>query len=219
MDARAALIGRSGWKMAHACTQMGACRRINHIESKKLRNWAVSMASALVADKGAFGIHGEERSGFVDDKAQPLTLADVAHNEIGLWLDEPLRFQETDIDNLLLWCVKRRATDVSLQTDRPIYIEVDGTLYPVIRRSLDFRPHGEYSGAHLRPRRVGQACFRARSRLSYEIRPERNTRYRFRTNITAIFSRGRDFGAGHLALPAEFAADDGRSWHRRRHCQ
>ena len=28
--------------------------------------------------------------------------------------------------------------------------------------------------------------------LSYEVRPDRNTRFRFRTNITAILSRGRD---------------------------
>lgn len=128
----------------------------------------------------------------MDDKAQPLTLADVAHNEIGLWLDEPLRFQETDIDNLLLWCVKRRATDVSLQTDRPIYIEVDGTLYPVIRRSLDSADMANILARIYGPDALAKLASGRDLDLSYEIRPERNTRYRFRTNITAILSRGRD---------------------------
>jgi len=112
--------------------------------------------------------------------------------EIGTWAEEPLRVQEDNVDSLLLWCVTRKASDISIQTDRPVYIEVDGVLFPITRRALDSadmvnilaRIYGQDALAKLASGRDLD--------LSYEIRPDRATRYRFRTNITAILSRGRD---------------------------
>jgi defect in organelle trafficking protein DotB len=111
---------------------------------------------------------------------------------IGTWAEEPLRIYEENVDSLLLWCVQKRASDISLQTDRPVYIEVDGTLFPVTVRPLDSadmvnilaRLYGHDALAKLASGRDLD--------LSYEIRPDRSTRFRFRTNITAILSRGRD---------------------------
>lgn len=118
--------------------------------------------------------------------------ADRRAAEIGTWTDEPLRIYEENVDSLLLWCVSKRATDISIQTDKPAYIESDGVLFPITKRALDSadmvnilaRVYGQDALAKLASGRDLD--------LSYEIRPDRTTRYRFRTNITAILSRGRD---------------------------
>jgi defect-in-organelle-trafficking protein DotB len=111
---------------------------------------------------------------------------------IGEWPDEPLRLQDSHVDSLLLWCVQKRATDITIQTDRPVYVEIDGTLYPVTRRPMDSADMANvlariYGADALAKLASGQDLD-----LSYEVRPDRNTRCRFRTNITAILSRGRD---------------------------
>jgi defect in organelle trafficking protein DotB len=122
------------------------------------------------------------------------SLIDVAGKaeELGTWTNEPLRINEENVDDLLLWCVLRRATDISIQTDRPVFVEIDGVLFPITKRALDSadmvnilaRLYGHDALAKLASGRDLD--------LSYEIRPDRSTRYRFRTNITAILSRGRD---------------------------
>lgn len=117
---------------------------------------------------------------------------DAALGEIIPWPDEPLRIQETDVDALLLWCALKRATDITLQTDRPVYIEVDGILYPVTRRALDSADMVNILARIYGPDALAKLASGHDLDLSYEVRPERNTRYRFRTNITAILSRGRD---------------------------
>ncbi|MDD3028803.1 MAG: ATPase, T2SS/T4P/T4SS family [Alphaproteobacteria bacterium] len=116
----------------------------------------------------------------------------VSPHALGTWPDEPLRMAEENVDALLLWCVQKGASDTSLQTDRPVYIEVDGMLHPVTRRALDSADIvcllNKIYGTD------AQAKLAAGSDLdlSYEIRPDRSTRMRFRVNITAILSRGRD---------------------------
>lgn len=112
--------------------------------------------------------------------------------ELGTWTDEPLRVQEEDVDNLLLWCVARRSTDISIQTDRPIYIEVDGVLFPITRRPLDSADMANFLGRIYGADALAKLASGRDLDLSYEVRPDRNTRYRFRVNITAILSRGRD---------------------------
>jgi len=110
----------------------------------------------------------------------------------GGWPDEPVRMQEEHVDGLLLWCVQNRATDVSIQTDRPVVIEVDGTLYPVTRRPIDSADMANILMRIYGPEALAKLASGVDLDLSYEIRPERMKRHRFRTNITAILSRGRD---------------------------
>jgi len=128
----------------------------------------------------------------VNESAEIKTKTDPVQTVIGTWPDEPLRIQEADVDPLLLWSAKLRSTDITLQTDRPVYIEVDGTLYPVTRRSLDSADMVNILARIYGPDALAKLASGRDLDLSYEVRPERNTRYRFRTNITAILSRGRD---------------------------
>lgn len=112
--------------------------------------------------------------------------------ELGTWTDEPLRVYEENLDSLLLWCVQRRASDVSIQTDRQVYIEVDGVLFPITRRALDSADIVNILGRIYGHDALAKLASGRDLDLSYEIRPDRSTRYRFRVNITAILSRGRD---------------------------
>jgi defect-in-organelle-trafficking protein DotB len=112
--------------------------------------------------------------------------------KIGTWPDEPLRILEEHLDDLLLWCVKNRSSDTTLQTDRPVYVEVDGTLFPVTRRPLDSADMANILNRIYGPDALAKLASGRDLDLSYEVRPDRNTRVRFRVNITAIMSKGRD---------------------------
>jgi defect in organelle trafficking protein DotB len=112
--------------------------------------------------------------------------------KIGTWPNEPMRIGEEHLDDLLLWCVGQGASDTSLQTDRPIYIEVDGILFPVTRRQLDSADMANILGKVYGADALAKLASGCDLDLSFEVRPNRNTRIRFRVNITAILSKGRD---------------------------
>ncbi len=119
-------------------------------------------------------------------------LADETQLQTGFWPDEPLRILEEHVDPLLLWCARKKSTDITIQTDRPVVIEVDGILYPVTRRPMDSADMANFLVRVYGPDALAKLASGRDLDLSYEVRPERNVRYRFRTNITAILSRGRD---------------------------
>lgn len=127
----------------------------------------------------------------MDDSPKTITKIDNMVS-IGTWPGEQLRILDTHVDEMLNWCVDKRSTDITIQTDRPVYIEVDGTLYPVTRRSLDSADMANILVKIYGPDALAKLAAGQDLDLSYETRPDRNTRHRFRTNITAILSRGRD---------------------------
>lgn len=111
---------------------------------------------------------------------------------IGTWPNEPMRVQQEHLDDLLLWCSQQKSSDTSIQTDRPVYIEVDGILFPVTRRPLDSADMANVLARIYGPDALAKLASGRDLDLSYEVRPDRNTRIRFRVNITAIQSKGRD---------------------------
>jgi len=123
---------------------------------------------------------------------KPISLLKGSENKGQTWPDEPTRFAEAHVDPFFLWCVKKNTSDITVQSDRPVYTEIDGVLYPATYRPLD--------GADIQVmlNRIYGADALARLAsgtdldVSYEIRPDRYTRVRFRVNITAILSKGRD---------------------------
>ncbi len=123
---------------------------------------------------------------------KPVSLLKGKDNIAQTWPDEPSRFNEVHVDPFLLWCVRKNTSDVSIQTDRPVYTEIHGTLYPATFRPLDAADMNVFLtriyGAEANARLASGTDLD----LSYEIRPDRYTRIRFRVNITAILSKGRD---------------------------
>ena len=55
---------------------------------------------------------------------KPISLLKAEDNFAETWPDEPDRFTEELVDPCLLWCVKQNSSDVTIQSDRPIYNEI-----------------------------------------------------------------------------------------------
>ena len=123
---------------------------------------------------------------------KPISLLKGRDNIASTWPDEPNRFTEAFVDPYLLWCVKKRSSDVTLQSDRPAYNEIDGVLYPGTYRPLDAADMGVFLHRIYGPEALARLASGTDLDLSYEIKPDRYTRIRFRVNITPILSRGRD---------------------------
>jgi defect in organelle trafficking protein DotB len=108
------------------------------------------------------------------------------------WPGEPPRLTIDHVDELLMYCVKNQSSDISLQTDRPAYGEIHGHLYPLTAKPLD---PADLNTIMTKLYGLDAAAKLAAAKdldLSYEIRLDRFTKVRFRVNITAIQTKGRD---------------------------
>jgi defect-in-organelle-trafficking protein DotB len=108
------------------------------------------------------------------------------------WPDEPPRFKEDSVDGILVWAAAQRTSDVNLQTDRPVYAEIDGTLRRITRRALDASDMDVILRRLYGPEAMAKLAGGNDLDLGYEVRTDRYHRLRFRVNATPILSRGRD---------------------------
>lgn len=135
---------------------------------------------------------------------KPVSLVKGDQSLVQTWPDEPNRFVEDHVDPFLIWCVKKGTSDISIQTDRPVYTEVHGTLYPATYRALDAADMSAFLHKIYGPDASARLASGRDLDISYEIRPDRYSRSRFRVNITAILSRGRDAAQITMrVMPAE----------------
>jgi len=128
----------------------------------------------------------------VDSGTEISTQVEALAAKMGTWPGEPLRVTEQHLDDMLMWSVQNRASDITVQTDKPVYIEVDGALFPISKRNMD---PADMTAVLMRvygPDALPKLASGIDLDLSYEVRLDRHTRFRFRVNITAIMSRGRD---------------------------
>jgi len=108
------------------------------------------------------------------------------------WPGEPDRFLEHHVDPFLLWCVNRGASDITFQTNRAVYGEIYGILYPATYRSIDGADMAVVVSRIYGAEALALLAGGADIDLSYEIMTDRFTRTRFRVNMTAILADGRD---------------------------
>lgn len=135
---------------------------------------------------------------------KPISLVKAEDHFAVTWPEEPSRFQEHHVDEFLLWCVKQGSSDVTIQTDRPVYNEISGILYPGTYRNLDAADMAIFLAKIYGPEAQARLASAKDLDVSYEIRPDRYTRIRFRVNITAVLSKGRDSAQITMrALPSE----------------
>lgn len=123
---------------------------------------------------------------------KPISLLKEADNFAQTWPEEPGRFTEDMIDPFLLWCVKQNSSDITIQSERPVYNEIHGTLYPATIKNIDAADMAIMLTKLYGPEAQARLASGKDLDVSYEIRPDRYTRIRFRVNITAILSKGRD---------------------------
>ncbi len=123
---------------------------------------------------------------------KPVSLVKAEDSHAKTWPDEPQRFAQEDIDDFLLWCVKQNSSDITIQSERPVYNEISGELYPGTFRALDAADMAVFLEKLYGPEAQARLASGRDLDVSYEIRPDRYTRIRFRVNITAILVKGRD---------------------------
>ena len=109
-----------------------------------------------------------------------------------MWPAEPPRFREEHVDMLLAWCANEGTSDINLQTDRPVFCEIDGLLRGVTRRVVDAADMDTMLRRLYGAEALAKLAGGRDLDLAYEVRTETNQRIRFRVNITAIMAKGRD---------------------------
>jgi|AntRauTorcE11897_2_1112592.scaffolds.fasta_scaffold00112_23 defect-in-organelle-trafficking protein DotB len=108
------------------------------------------------------------------------------------WSGEPDRFQEEHIDPFLLWCVEQGSSDVTFQSNRPVFNEISGVLYPGTYRALDAADMSALLTKLYGPEALARLAGGQDIDISYEVMADRFNRKRFRVNITAVLVEGRD---------------------------
>lgn len=105
---------------------------------------------------------------------------------------EPTRLTIDNTNEILIHCVKLGASDITLQTDEPIYGEIYGRLRRITRRRLSNTEIGDILNGIYGPNGTTQLMSGKDVDTHHEIRPTRGERYRFRINATACLVEGHD---------------------------
>lgn len=105
---------------------------------------------------------------------------------------EPIRFTEDQIDDLLMQCYDMESSDITFQTSEPIFAETHGKMLKVTRRQLTNSEVSEIINNMYGANGTAQLQSGYDIDTHYEIRPNRSERYRFRVNATACMVDGED---------------------------
>lgn len=106
--------------------------------------------------------------------------------------DEPVRFTAEALDRLLMHCVKHETSDVTLQTNSPVFAEIHGRLHHITKRKITNTEVGDMLNVIYGSNGTTQIFGGKDVDTHYEIRPSRSERYRFRVNGTGCQVEGHD---------------------------
>jgi defect-in-organelle-trafficking protein DotB len=107
-----------------------------------------------------------------------------------LFPKEPSRFNMNSINDLLIFCTKHTASDITIQTGEPVFTEIYGRLFKITRRELTNNEVSEIINAMYGANGTAQLLGGNDIDTHYEIRPNRFERFRFRINATACLVAG-----------------------------
>ncbi len=110
----------------------------------------------------------------------------------GLYPKEPARFDAQYLNDFLIYCHRLAASDITIQSQYPAIIEVYGQLYKVTRRELSNTEVGDLLNALYGPNGTTQIMRGEDIDTHYEIRPNRNERFRYRINATGCHVQGHE---------------------------
>jgi defect in organelle trafficking protein DotB len=106
--------------------------------------------------------------------------------------DEPSVFVGADIDDILLHTTALGASDVTIQTNNKIIADVHGKLLKVTSHVLNEEEVARFVNYLLSDDGAMTAIASGRAwDVAYEVRPDRDTRMRFRVNVTGIQTEGQ----------------------------
>lgn len=106
--------------------------------------------------------------------------------------NEPTRFGAENLDRLLYFCESINTSDITIQTNEPIYAECYGRLHQVTHRRLSNTEVGEIINAIYGPNGTAQILGGTDVDTHYEFRPSRTERFRYRVNGTGCQVEGHD---------------------------
>lgn len=113
-------------------------------------------------------------------------------NEEYLLPNEPSRFDIKRMNEMLVYCQRLDASDITIQTDEPIFAEIYGRLYPITKRRLTNTEVGDMLNAIYGPNGTTQILSGHDVDTHYEVRPNRVERFRYRVNGTGCQVSGHD---------------------------
>lgn len=116
----------------------------------------------------------------------------VDTSEFTVWPEEPTRFTTDSIDAMLQWCFEQDASDITIQTDKHIVAEIHGSIRPVTIATMDASDINLFLNMLYGPNAMARLAGGNDLDLSYEVKTSREKRIRFRVNVTAILTMGRD---------------------------
>jgi len=109
-----------------------------------------------------------------------------------LFPNEPLRLTDSVFEQILIHCSKLNASDITLQTNQPIYAEIYGRILKITRRPLANNEVGEMLNLMYGPNGTAQLSSGIDVDTHYEVRPNRSERFRFRINATSCLVEGHN---------------------------
>lgn len=121
----------------------------------------------------------------------PAFLEGKVHEGNLIYPNEPARFARHDVEALFLWATEQGASDITIQTNEQIFIEVHGKMHRITRHALT---QGEvlelvvalYESESAKKEMAGSGALD----FSYTARPDRTRRARFRVNATPGLADG-----------------------------
>lgn len=104
----------------------------------------------------------------------------------------PPKFDKESFDEFLVWAFNQRVSDITIQSEQPIWCDIHGVLRKVNRRDLGQQEvidivkfiYGDNGGARLKEGHDFD--------VSYVVKTSRTESFRFRVNATSIMISGRD---------------------------
>ncbi|MCD8543247.1 MAG: Dot/Icm type IV secretion system ATPase DotB [Gammaproteobacteria bacterium] len=103
-----------------------------------------------------------------------------------------LRLTDSVFEQILIHCSKLNASDITLQTNQPIYAEIYGRILKITRRPLANNEVGEMLNLMYGPNGTAQLSSGIDVDTHYEVRPNRSERFRFRINATSCLVEGHN---------------------------
>lgn len=112
--------------------------------------------------------------------------------EISRYPNEPTRFEAKHLDDLLVYCHRINASDITIQSNTEIVVEVYGRLHKITRRVLTNTEVGELLNTIYGANGTTQLMRGQDVDTHYEVRPNRNERFRHRVNGTGCHVDGHE---------------------------
>ena len=105
---------------------------------------------------------------------------------------EPQRLTPEEMDSVIVQCYKMGASDITFQTNEPVFAEIHGQLHRLTRRTLNNSEISDILNHIYGPNGTTQLLSGRDVDTHYEVRPTRTERYRFRVNGSGCLVDGHD---------------------------